>query len=90
MAQNTQQQPTNARQFLELLHSEILSIKDQLNRIDPPDKLEPAETDPILTLLESILTAIREQQTSQEVLHQRMDAIARYVPAAARAVSGQP
>jgi hypothetical protein len=68
-------QPTNAKQFLELLHSEILSIKVHLHRLDPPAAANAPEADPVLTLLESILTAIRDQQTSDEVLHQRIDAI---------------
>jgi hypothetical protein len=83
-------QPNNARQFLELLHAEILSIKAHLDKLDPPAADDsPEQEDQLLTLLESILTTQRDQQTSHEVLHQRIDAIARYVPGAARAVSGK-
>lgn len=82
-------QPNNAKEFFQLLHLEIRSIKEHLDRLDPPETANPPEEDPVLTLLESILTTQRDQQTSQEVLHQRIDAIARYVPGAARAVSGK-
>ena len=83
-------QPNNAREFLEMLHAEIRSIKVHLDRLDPPETASPPEGDPVLTLLESILTTLRDQQTGQEVLHQRIDAIARYIPAAARVVSSKP
>jgi hypothetical protein len=81
-------QPNNAKEFLALLHSEILAIQKHLNQLDPPTA-ETQEEDPVLTLLESILTTQRDQQTSTEVLHQRIDAIARFIPAAARVVSSK-
>jgi len=82
--------PTNAKDFLTLLHSKVVSIIDHLDRLDPNTENNSQKTDPVFELLESILAAIGDLQTSSEVLHQRVDAIARYVPAAARAVSGKP
>ncbi|KQZ02020.1 hypothetical protein ASD45_15005 [Pseudolabrys sp. Root1462] len=88
MSENSSQRLISAKDHFELLHTEIRHIKHQIGRIsaDPTDR---SQDEPVLTLLESILRAIRDQQSSQEVLHQRIDAIARYVPAAARAVSGK-
>jgi len=80
--------PANAQAYFQLLHREVLEIKRRLSQIDPGPG-DKAQDEPVLTLLESILGAIKDQQTSAEVMHQRLDAIARYVPGAARAVSGR-
>lgn len=88
-ATEPQTRPANARAYLDLLHNGIMEVNRRLSRLDP-SSADPAPDEPVLTLLESILTAIRDIQTSTEVLHQRLDAVARFVPAAARAISPTP
>lgn len=81
--------PTNAKAFFELLLQQMNKLNSRLDALDPPDTTANPGADPLFSVLTKILGAVREFQSSQEVMHQRLDAIARYVPGAARAISGK-
>ncbi|HZL29543.1 MAG TPA: hypothetical protein VFC54_00595 [Pseudolabrys sp.] len=54
---------------------------------EPKKPTNPAaqqNEDPAIQLVSSLLTVMQDVQTSQELLHRRLDAVVRYIPAASR------
>ncbi len=81
---NEPQKPNPAREMLEAMHADIRRIQSALLIPNGSTPAGPQKEDPAIQLLSSILTVAQDLQTSQEKLHQRLDAVARYIPAASR------
>ena len=78
------QKPNNAREMLEVMQADLRTIKSALAIPDGSAPGQQLKEDPTIPLVSSILTVMQDIQTSQEMLHRRLDAVVRHIPAASR------
>lgn len=81
--------PANAREMLESLHADVRTIQQALSIPTANAPQGSSNPDPAIELLTHILKATQDCQSSLEAVHQRLDTVVRFIPGAARRISGQ-